>query len=493
MQEDALMQTSTPREALEFSARLRLHFDRTKEEIDGLVCSTLTSLGLDSCADVMIGGALIKGISGGQRKRTSIGVEIITDPALLFLDEPTSGLDSFSAQSCVKLFSAIAKRNAAVLCTIHQPSSDVFELFDVAIFLVRGSVLYAGPVAALTKYFAQFGYDCPLNYNPADFVMLLMQTESAETLTKSGMVASAAAQALLLEQEAAQLDATPLRLPPPCAAPLLTQIAMLALRETRDVRRDTAALAARFGISIFLSIVFGVIFFGAGDVDDSIEDKFQSHFGSLTFITISQMFGASQPVMLSFPFERPMFLREYSTGTYGAPAYFLCKALWELPLSMLAVLVQQAIMYPMIGFRGNFGYIVLTLFGLASASSSVAVLLGCLAPDVKKVTELSTLLFVPQLLFAGFFIRINLIPPFMRWAQYLCSLKYALNLMMIIEFHPSAKNCAGAAHDNCVNLLEHNGVTVSLWWLYVLLIAALFFALRIMGARILMEKAKRFY
>ena len=86
MQDDALMATATPRESLQFSANLRLPSSTPKEEIDTLVEDVLKELGLVDCADVMVGGPLIKGISGGQRKRTSVGVEIITDPALLFLD-----------------------------------------------------------------------------------------------------------------------------------------------------------------------------------------------------------------------------------------------------------------------------------------------------------------------------------------------------------------------------------------------------------------------
>ena len=96
----------------------------------------LEDLNLTACADVSIGGELIKGISGGQRKRTSIGVEMITSPSLLFLDEPTSGLDSDAALSCVKLLCSVATdKGATVLCTIHQPSSEVFELFDSLILL----------------------------------------------------------------------------------------------------------------------------------------------------------------------------------------------------------------------------------------------------------------------------------------------------------------------------------------------------------------------
>lgn len=92
MQDDSLLATATPREALLFSAQMRLPISTPNDEIDRLVSNLLTDLGLDVCADTLIGGALIKGISGGQRKRTSVGIELITDPALIFLDEPTSGL-----------------------------------------------------------------------------------------------------------------------------------------------------------------------------------------------------------------------------------------------------------------------------------------------------------------------------------------------------------------------------------------------------------------
>jgi len=132
---------------------LRLPGQPSQVEVQALVSKTLSDLGLNECADVMIGGGLIKGISGGQRKRVSIGVEIITSPALLFLDEPTSGLDSFSAQSCIQLFKQIAKQNrAAILCTIHQPSSEVFVLFDDVVFMRQGRVFYQGETVLLTQH-----------------------------------------------------------------------------------------------------------------------------------------------------------------------------------------------------------------------------------------------------------------------------------------------------------------------------------------------------
>ena len=117
-------------------------------------------------------------------QRTSVGIEIITNPSLLFLDEPTSGLDSFAAYQLVKLLKDVASTNSTVLCTIHQPSSEVFMNFDMCIFLLEGQILYQGPVENLTSHFSRFDFHCPNNYNPADYLMYLCQTESLDEALK---------------------------------------------------------------------------------------------------------------------------------------------------------------------------------------------------------------------------------------------------------------------------------------------------------------------
>ena len=174
MQDDALMATATPRETLRFSARLRLDPSTTDAEIEKRVTDMLAQLGLNECADTFVGGQLIKGISGGQRKRTSVGVEVITDPTLLFLDEPTSGLDSYSACSLIELLKKVGNKNT-VLCTIHKPSSEVFHMFDKVIFMKEGRIFYQGTVENMSQHFAKLGYACTLGHNPADHVMSLSQ------------------------------------------------------------------------------------------------------------------------------------------------------------------------------------------------------------------------------------------------------------------------------------------------------------------------------
>jgi hypothetical protein len=123
----------------------------------------------------------------------------------------------------------------------------------------------------------------------------------------------------------------------------------------------------------------------------------------------------------------------------------------------------------------------------------VAVALGCAIPNAKNVTEMGPVLFVPQLLFAGFFVKISQVPVFLQWAQYLCSMKYAMNLIFLAEFSPSVPSCIGSAAVNCKNLLESNQIESDLGWLYALLLLFLFVCFRIFGAIILVARSNRFF
>merc|ERR1719149_466065 len=110
------------------------------------------------------------------------------------------------------------------------------------------------------------------------------------------------------------------------------------------------------------------------------------------------MFGSAQPTLLSFPLERPIFLREYAVGSYSSVSYFISKLMIELPVAFLQVLISWAVSFHMIDLQGNFLYMVMAAFLLSLASTGIAVFLGCCFTDAKTVTEMSPLVFVPQLL-----------------------------------------------------------------------------------------------
>jgi hypothetical protein len=149
----------------------------------------------------------------------------------------------------------------------------------------------------------------------------------------------------------------------------------------------------------------------------------------------------------------------------------------------------------MMDLQGNFMLMMLAGYGLAMACNSFSLCLACLIPGVKDVSELATLLFLPQMLFGGFFIRTGKIPIFLRWAQWLCGLKYSMNLTFLLEFGPSLDSCdnSKAASQNCANLLENNNIVVHDYYISIVMLFVLFFAMRILGLLILVQKSKKFY
>jgi ABC-type multidrug transport system ATPase subunit len=191
-QKDILLASSTVREAIEFSAHLRLPTTVSKSERLERVETVIKKLGLTKCADTKVGDDATRGVSGGELKRTAIGVELVTQPNLLFLDEPTSGLDSSSAFTIVDILKNLAHEDGTtVVCTLHQPRSNIFYLFDRLILLHAGRVLYQGPPADAIPFFALCGHPCPAYTNPPDFFMdVITDTEiptgeSLDTSTSS--------------------------------------------------------------------------------------------------------------------------------------------------------------------------------------------------------------------------------------------------------------------------------------------------------------------
>lgn len=497
-QDDSLQATSTPREAIKFSAKLRLPRSMTEDQLDALTNKMLAELSLEDCADTYVGGPLIKGISGGQRKRTSVGIELVTKPSLVFLDEPTSGLDSFSALQLVQLLHKVADAGSSVLFTIHQPASEIFNSFDSLILLNQGRVMYQGGVDKIPLYFADRGYSVPTNHNPADWVMAVAQQHSVENLEKAGFFESCNLADHLTEDSSTtkEVDALGFSLHSvdidsgrdESRVTLLTQIRLLYVRELRNVVRDKASIGTRLGISAFLNLLFGVIFQDVGRTSNDLMVNVQSHFGAVVMVFLSAMFGAAQPALLAIPEERPLFLREYSTDHYSIFGYFLSRLTVEALVTLLQSLVSNLFSFFLIGFQANFFRFLLITYGLSMASTAVAVLLGSSVTSAQVATELLPILFVPQMLFAGFFVALHLVPSWLRWIQWICSLSYGVRLGLVAEFGECAEGTDIAAQ-NCENALENANADVDASWWYWLILIMLFVGFRFLAILVLKAKA----
>lgn len=498
MQNDALLPFTTPREALRFSAYLRRASSESRAEKDQVVEAMIDSLRLRTCADTYVGNEFVKGLSGGEKKRCAIGVELVTDPEIIFLDEPTSGLDSFGAKSTIEMLKDIAAEGKLVLCTIHQPSSEIFALFDKCIFLARGEVIYAGAVKDLEPTWRAAGYAMPEHYNPSDYVMYQMQTEPQEKLLEvrkrnlsqlpSDLQVKPTGHRGAAEKAVAFLASNGLFATRHVQAPWLVQLYMLFKRELLNVARNRGGLIARYSIPIFLNLLYGLIFFQAGKGSD-----LTTHYGAAVMIMVGAMFGSAQPMILAFPLERPIFLREFATNTYSGSAYFISKAVVDAPLALLNAVLAMLVTYWLIAFQGSLILLILEYFALGQVAAASALVLGSVAASTEVAMQVTPLVFVPQLLFAGFFIKISQIPVWLRWAQWLCSLKFTLNLVMATEFGECSlkgqKDGNYSEFGNCTFLIDANSVNLATPWRDAGVLIGLFFGFQLVAYIALTQKA----
>ena len=203
------------------------------------------------------------------------------------------------------------------------------------------------------------------------------------------------------------------------------------------------------------------------------------------------MFGLAQPTILAFPAERAIFLREYATGTYSVVPYCISKLMVEIPMAVLQSTVIWVLTYFLMDLQAGLPWGIIELIGLTAlfglTAASTALVISAASPNVQAAIQATPLLFVPQLLFSGFFIRTSSIPQFLRWAQYLCSLKYALNLASIVEFEDVPEQYREAVD---ASIFKYNDVSRDSKWLYVGILFGIFCAFRLLACVTLTIKAR---
>ncbi|KAF4314968.1 hypothetical protein JM18_009689, partial [Phytophthora kernoviae] len=176
-QEDTLLGSFTVVETMRMAAKLSLPNSVMMTDIHSRVESVLDAMGLNASRNTLVGDIFRKGLSGGQKRRLSIAIELLSNPSVLILDEPTSGLDSSSAHNVMKFILKLCKEGKTVLCTIHQPSSLVYDMFSNVIVLSEGQTVYCGSRSYMIPHFSSIGFDCPKYMNPAEFFVNLVNTD----------------------------------------------------------------------------------------------------------------------------------------------------------------------------------------------------------------------------------------------------------------------------------------------------------------------------
>ncbi|KAL4474978.1 hypothetical protein ABPG74_001674 [Tetrahymena malaccensis] len=441
MQDDILMETMTVKECLQFAANLKTA--GTQEQKDALVHDIIRSLKLERCQDNLIGGQFVKGISGGERKRTSIGFELISNPTCIFLDEPTSGLDSFTAYSLIYLLKNYAqKQNKTVIFTIHQPSYDIWNLFDHVILMQEGQFIYQGPGNdKIIEYFSSIGYKCPIKSNPADYLMKIMsQTIDKDIDNSSFYLENYNSKLKPIINLMIENSTHGIQIPDNhVKTTFWFQTKEIAKRQLKIFSRNPLVFKARFFQSIFIGLLFGAIYWQIpGPTDNPTQRDINDKNGILFFWTTAMFMMNLKPSIITFPSQRAVFLREENAKFYSVGPYFIAKVLVDMIPAIIFPIICSLVMYWMVNLNhqdaGTVFFFLLTCCVQALTGLALGLLGGSAFSDPKTASALTPLFMMPLSLFSGFYKNSSNFAAWIGWIQYLSPFKYCFSALANNEY-----------------------------------------------------------
>ncbi|XP_070188788.1 ATP-binding cassette sub-family G member 8-like [Littorina saxatilis] len=368
-QDDRLMASLTVRETLMFVAQLKLPKSFGDDEIKARVDSVILELGLMEPADTRIGNAEIRGISGGERRRVSIGIQMLIDPSLLFLDEPTSGLDSFTASHLVSTLSHMARNRRTILMSIHQPRSNIFELFDLVLLMSGGRVVYFGEAKHMVHYFTRLGFPCPQLTNPCDYYVDLstLDPTSEETEESTAEVVRHLQQVYyqddVMEANGVMSGSikpskddrrgSPGNLELPDDGDiypgLRRQFSVLFRRWMRSILEDWPLLGVRSIQALAMSIMLGVVYWQLQPNQSSLRD----HFGVLYMISVMYPYLIVVDIIETCHKERKLLYFETQDHLYSIEAYYFAKIASDLPFHFYFIVLYVIPVYFMAGMPAD--------------------------------------------------------------------------------------------------------------------------------------------
>lgn len=467
-QADILIGPLTVFEHLMLYADMNLPKNVTKEEKLQICTRILEDLRLTKTKNQFVGYAdddaaqtgLNRGLSGGERKRLSIGLQLVSNPSMLFLDEPTTGLDSYSAESVCRLLSQLAKEGRTIIVTIHQPSNEILSLFDNLMLLAHGKPIYFGPIQSTLEYFDGIGYPCPVDDNPADFYLRLVHI-NPETGENTGYDNTEEAADVLhkhfLESKYNDYSKQKRKTPPlqekkiRKTADFWRQFGTLLGVEFTKAIKEPRAIRAGLIQSIISSLIMGIIYLNLGFDQDSIQNRG----GALFFICINALFGGMFVPFRNILIERRILFFHLQEGLYHCLAPYLAKFLINVPETIIVNLIGGTIFYFMVHLQ----YIaakVFIFYGLIILTSITAISMGNFLmfafQDPTIAQTIMPMLFVPMMVFSGFYSNNKAVPVYFIWAPYISLIQYSFASIAINEFT--------GLHFTCTKdeLKQYNGV-----------------------------------
>ncbi|KAK9144062.1 hypothetical protein Sjap_003965 [Stephania japonica] len=510
-QDDVLYPHLTVMETLVYTALLRLpdslggreqkveHAERVVQE-----------LGLSRCRNIMVGGPLLRGVSGGEKKRVSIGQEILVNPSLLLLDEPTSGLDSTTAQRIMGTVKRLARGGRTVVTTIHQPSSRLYHMFDKVVLISEGCPIYHGPASTALDYFSSIGFSMPpLTVNPADLLLdfangiaptsnysadLMVEAvqgnlEQERKLVREALVAAYDKNiATRLKAELGAPDQQPYTASATTKAAVAVveqyylsiswwqQFKVLLSRGLKERRHEAFNKLRIFQVTT-VAFLGGLLWWRTP------VSHIQDRISLLFFFSIFWGFLPLYNAVFTFPQERSMLLKERSSGTYRLSAYFLARTAGDLPMELTLPTIFVFIIYWMGALKPDpLAFVLSLLIVLYSVlvAQSLGLAFGAILMDVKQATTLASVTTIVFLMAGGYYVQ--QIPPFIVWLKYLSYSYYCYKLLVGVQFTDADRyECSQGVFCRVVDYPAIKSVGLNHMWMDVCIMALMMIGYRLLA------------
>ncbi|GMI99959.1 ATP-binding cassette G21 [Hibiscus trionum] len=458
-QDDVLYPHLTVFETLSYAALLKLPKKLTRQEKIEQAELIMVELGLARCRNNVVGGPLLRGLSGGERKRVSVGLEMLVNPSLLLLDEPTSGLDSTTAHRIMVTLRGLARCGRTVVTTIHQPSSGLYRMFDKVLVLSDGCPIYCGQADQAMDYFSSIGFAPSFNFlNPADFLLDLAngmapdvkpeeQVEfhgrvdhtDDQNSTKQYLISSykknihPTLKADINQNLQDSSVSTAKSSKSSCGevqwnSSWWEQFKVLLRRGVQERKHESYS-----GLRIFqvmsVSVLSGLLWW------HSDTSHIQDQVGLLFFFSIFWGFFPLFNAIFAFPQERPMLIREGSSGMYRLSSYYIARTAGDLTMELVLPTIFVTVTYWIGGLKPSLITFVLTVLIVllnVLVSQGLGLAMGAVLMDVKQATTLASVTMLVFLLVGGYYI--HHMPTFIAWLKYISFSHYCYKLLVGVQY-----------------------------------------------------------
>ncbi|GBP13327.1 Protein scarlet [Eumeta japonica] len=520
-QQDLAVEELTVMEHMLFMARLMMDRRANAAVRTRRINQLLDELGVTSCVKTRLGA-----LSGGERKRVSLAVQLLNDPPILFCDEPTTGLDSWGANAVVSRLRRLASGGKLVVCSVHQPASGVFELFQQLILLAAGRVAFHGTIEQADQYFASLNHKCPIGFNAAEYYVTLLgieidkENESRDRIRRICDEFQRSNIALDIQRKVNDVkdeefdmesgnifdqDGKPnhapsphyLQFTPPSLRPLRHPSVPSPSHQSIPPSSGILFLTKRQRNALFVGLIISIPYHGHFE---ELDQRDIQNVQGLLYLTITEdIFLFIYAVFITFPSEMPILLRETASGLYSPAPYYVSKMIFWIPRAIVAPTLFASLVFALAGLHGGFsGWLGFTFICILCANYANAY--GSFLSATFDSMETAALVSVPfeliGTMFSGVYLNLASVSAAFGWLRYVSGFYYGVESISILQWdYIDRINCVSIKGMPCIKtgaeVLERFGYAESNFWRNVICLTCMYFIAHIIAYVMVVRRSRK--